>query len=80
MTESPNAEREIAQKLGILAQLENCRAGIVTKISLSQRPKLRQLGVMRAQECEIAKLAASLQCPQQFIGDYQSYATGKSVR
>jgi hypothetical protein len=43
------------QKLGKLAQLENCGAWIVTKVSLRQCPKLHKLGVVTAQEREIAR-------------------------
>ena len=36
----------LGQKLGELAQLENRRTGIITEISLRQRPKLHQLGIV----------------------------------
>ncbi len=45
----------LAQKLGKLAQFEERRAGIVAKVSLRQRPKLHQLGVVHAQKSEIAR-------------------------
>ena len=40
---------------GKLAQLEDRRAGIIAEITLCQRPKLNQLGVMHGQKREIAR-------------------------
>src|SRR5271166_6297249 len=52
--ESMMGGNRLAQQFSKLAQLEDRRDWIITKIALRQRPKLDKLGIMHAQECKIA--------------------------
>ena len=45
----------LAQKLCVLAQLDDGGAGIVLEVTLRKSPELHEAGVVRAQNAEIAR-------------------------
>jgi hypothetical protein len=65
------------RKLAKLAQLENGGAGIMPEVTLGQRPKLHQLGVMHAQEREIARLQH--RSPNRRLAIYWSFNGGMQL-
>ncbi len=55
----------LGQKFGKLAQLENRGAGIIAEITLRQRPKLRQLGVLSFRKVKL--LVGSIISPPAYL-------------